>query len=136
MAATRLTLTFDVDWASDCAIDTVAEKLVEWGVRLTWSVTHSCSAVDRLPLRPDLFEPGIHTNFLTCSTHGVTQEEVLPQCIDLVREVLSMRSHSVYQSGPPLNLIAQRTPIRVSRQQYFSARNGRVRPLDQWLARA
>ncbi|HEY8645027.1 MAG TPA: hypothetical protein VIL77_04030 [Gaiellaceae bacterium] len=63
-------LTLDVDWCPDSAIDDVAELLIERDVPATWLVTHTSPAIDRLRLRADLFELGIHPNFLPGSTHG------------------------------------------------------------------
>ena len=63
-------LTLDTDWAPDFVIDFVAKQLVAYQVRATWFVTHASPAVERLSQHSDLFELGIHPNFLPGSTHG------------------------------------------------------------------
>lgn len=106
-------VTIDVDWAPDVAIDHVAQLLVDRGVPATWFVTHSSPALDRLRDRPDLFELGIHPNFLDGSTHGETHEQVLAHCLELVPDAISMRTHSLYQSTPLFALVLHSTPIEV-----------------------
>src|SRR5215467_8520985 len=95
-------LTFDIDWAPDFMIDHVAGILVEARVRATWFVTHSSDAIDRLREHPDLFELGIHPNFLPGSSHGSSPQEVLQTCMTIVPEAQSFRTHSLVQSTPLL----------------------------------
>jgi peptidoglycan/xylan/chitin deacetylase (PgdA/CDA1 family) len=66
----RVCVTLDVDWASDAMIDQTARILLEHEVPATWFITHASAAVDRLRDHPELFELGIHPNFLPGSTHG------------------------------------------------------------------
>lgn len=106
-------ITFDVDWAPDAAIDAVAELLVDARVAATWFVTHASPAVDRLREHPELFELGIHPNFLAGSTHGATPEAVLEHCMSLVPEARSMRTHGLVQSSALLALVRSTTPIAV-----------------------
>lgn len=106
-------ITLDVDWAPDFVIDWVAERLVARLVRATWFITHASPAIDRLRQHPDLFELGIHPNFLPGSTHGDTPEAVLRHCMDLVPEAVSMRTHSLVQSSPLLELVMHSTLIKV-----------------------
>ncbi len=105
-------LTFDVDWAPDFMVEAVAGALVERDVKATWLVTHSSPAIDRLRERPDLFELGIHPNFLPGSSHGATVAEVLATSMHLVPEARSMRSHALVQSSPILTAVLESTPIR------------------------
>lgn len=104
-------LTLDIDWAPDCAIDWVAQHLVQRKVRATWFVTHLSPAVSRLRDHPDLFELGIHPNFLPGSSHGSTIDAVLDHCMQLVPEASSLRSHALVQSTPILAHIMSATPI-------------------------
>jgi hypothetical protein len=106
-------LTLDVDWAPDFVIDHVARILVTTGARATWFVTHESPAIDRLRERPDLFELGIHPNFLPGSSHGASVEAVLEHCLSLVPTARSMRTHSLVQSTPLLVEVLRRTPIEV-----------------------
>lgn len=93
-------LTLDVDWAPDFMIDAAADALIARDVRATWFVTHASPAIDRLRERPDLFELGIHPNFLAGSTHGDTPEAVVAHCLDLVPEATAVRTHCLLQSTP------------------------------------
>jgi hypothetical protein len=111
MIMNDIVLTLDVDWAPDFVIDFVAVRLIEYKVRATWFVTHRSEAIERLRQHPDLFELGIHPNFLSCSTHGSTPEEILQHCMTLVPEATSMRTHGLYQSTLLLAQIMIQTPI-------------------------
>ncbi|MGA6826582.1 hypothetical protein ACO9S2_03090 [Nitrospira sp. NS4] len=132
MSQQRFGLTLDVDWAPDCVIDAVAQRLEAHAVRATWFITHLSPAVERLRARRDLFELGIHPNFLPGSTHGCTHEEVLRHCMHLVPEAVSMRSHSVYQSGSLYACVLRDTPIRVD-SSTFLPEMAYIRPLEQPL---
>jgi polysaccharide deactylase WbmS-like protein len=112
VTASQVVLTFDVDWAPDFAIDAIADELVAAGVRSTWMITHSSPAVDRLRGRPDLFELGIHPNFLPGSTHGETPEAVLDHCMALVPGATTMRTHALFQSSLLMRTVLERTPVR------------------------
>ena len=106
-----IALTLDLDWAPDFAIDFVAERLIIRQVRATWFVTHLSPAIERLRRYPELFELGIHPNFLPGSTHGDTPEAVLRHCVALVPEATSMRTHALFQSSPLLEQIVIQTAI-------------------------
>ena len=107
----EIVLTLDVDWAPDCAIDFVAEKLLSHHIRATWFITHPSPAIVRLKEYPHLFELGIHPNFLQGSTHGDSPEAVLDHSMSLVPNAMSMRSHALVQSTPLLDQVMLRTPI-------------------------
>lgn len=108
----RPVITLDVDWAPDAAIDFAADILIRAGARATWFLTHASPAVDRLRARPELFELGIHPNFLERSSHGATPEAVLDYCMKLVPEATSMRTHALVQSTPLIDAVLKRTPVR------------------------
>jgi polysaccharide deactylase WbmS-like protein len=114
-----IVLTFDIDWAPDFAIDFVAQQLVRHQVRATWFVTHNSPAIERLRQHSDLFELGIHPNFLPGSTHGSTTAEVLDHCMRLVPEAFSVRTHCLFQSTPLLCDVLNLTPIRVDASLYL-----------------
>ncbi|MGH7824306.1 MAG: hypothetical protein ACREQ7_03915 [Candidatus Binatia bacterium] len=104
-------LTIDTDWAPDCTIDFVAEQLIAHRVRTTWFLTHTSPAITRLAAHPELFELGIHPNFLSGSTHGETPDAVLRHCLAFVPEASSMRTHGLVQSTSLLRQIAAQSPI-------------------------
>jgi hypothetical protein len=119
VTASQVALTFDVDWAPDFAIDAIADELVERGVGATWMVTHASPAIDRLREHPELFELGIHPNFMPGSTHGATPEEILDHCMALVPEATTMRTHALFQSSPLMRLVTARTPVRCDSSQFL-----------------
>lgn len=123
-------LTLDIDWAPDCAIDWVAAQLVARQVRATWFVTHASAAVDRLRDHPELFELGIHPNFLGNSSHGDTIDAVLHDCMKLVPDATSLRSHALVQSTPILNRILAITPI-ITDLSLFLPYTPYLRPVEQ-----
>jgi hypothetical protein len=113
MTERALCLTFDIDWAPDFVVDEVADMCIRRRVRATWFATHQSPAIARLAQHGDLFELGMHPNFMAGSTHGRTYDEVLAHCRALVPDAISVRTHGVYQSGPLLAQIVAQTKIRV-----------------------
>lgn len=107
----KVAITFDIDWAPDCAIDFAADLLVERGVRSTWFVTHLSPAIERLRARPDLFELGIHPNFMPGSSHGEKPEQILKTCMDFVPDAVSLRTHGLLQSGNIFDFVMSLTPL-------------------------
>ena len=125
----EVALTLDVDWAPEIAIDSVAEQLVAHRVRATWFITHMSPAVERLRRHPELFELGIHPNFLQGSSHGDTPSEVLRHCLSLVPDAISMRTHALVQSTPIFDLVMEETPIRID-VSLFLPRATWIRPVE------
>ena len=115
----EVVLTVDVDWAPEVAIEFVVTRLVERGVRSTWFVTHDTPALDVMRRHPDLFELGIHPNFLPGSTHGATPDDVLTHCTALVPEARAMRTHCLVQSTPIFDLVLRTTPVDVDASLYL-----------------
>jgi len=103
-------ITLDIDWVPDFVIDSVAGILREAGVRATWFATHPGDAVTRIRA-DDLFELGIHPNFLPGSTQGSSVSEVLKYCMDVVPDAVCMRTHAMVQSSPLLMQVMRETPI-------------------------
>jgi hypothetical protein len=128
----RFAITLDTDWAPDAAIDFTADLLASQQVKATWFVTHTSPAIARLRGRSDLFELGIHPNFLPGSSHGASPEAVFEHCMQLVPEARSMRTHALVQSTPLLDLMLQKTPIRCD-VTTFLPRARRLELIDyQW----
>jgi hypothetical protein len=109
---TDLAITLDVDWAPDFAIEFAVGLLLEQQVRATWFITHDSPAIQALRQFPDLFELGIHPNFLPGSTHGATPDDVLSHCLSIVPEAQSVRTHSLVQSSPLLQKIINETELQ------------------------
>jgi hypothetical protein len=92
-------LTFDVDWAPDWVIEDISDLLRRKEVKSTWFATHKSETIDSMLEQPELFEVGIHPNFLKGSTQGKNPREVLGNLKKLFPLAKSMRSHALYQSS-------------------------------------
>ncbi len=112
-------ITIDLDWAPDYMIEPMAEALIERGVRATWLITHASPAVEALRDRPDLFELGIHPNFLPDSSHGATPEEVIDHCMRLVPSARCVRTHGLVQSTGLLHALGCREGLCVDLSLYL-----------------
>jgi hypothetical protein len=106
-------ITLDIDWAPDAAIDATAEILEAAGCAATWFVTHETPALERLRQRDDLFELGIHPNFLPGSSHGSEPAEVLSNVLAIVPEARCIRTHAAYQTGPVLKMLHDFPQLRL-----------------------
>jgi hypothetical protein len=128
----RSAITLDTDWAPDAAITDCARLLVDAKVRATWFVTHESAAIRALREHPDLFEIGIHPNFLPGSSDGATPSEVLASCMRLVPDATSMRTHALVQSTALLENVLLQTPIRCDASLLLSYA-AHVEPVEyQW----
>ena len=76
-------ITFDIDWAPDFMIQNIMDQLEAAGVKSTWFITNDTPALERMRQFPDLYELGIHPNFLPGSSHGSSVDEVLNNLMDL-----------------------------------------------------
>ena len=92
-------LTIDVEWAPDFMLSQLVDRLLASGAKATFFVTHETPVLDRIRERPDLFELGIHPNFLPGSTQGGHPEEVLEYLRRTVPEATSMRTYALLQSS-------------------------------------
>jgi len=92
-------VTIDIDWAPDIAIDKTAKTLIDNNVKCTWYITHTSPAITRLIENKELFECGIHPNFLANSSHGETVDEVLKYISSIVPDAKSVRSHALVSSS-------------------------------------
>ncbi len=104
-------IVFDVDWAPDFVIDYTASLLIKHEIKATWFITHPSPAVERLKSFPELFELGIHPNFLENSTQGKSQKEVIEYCMSIVPQAVSMRTHAYYQSSLMFADISKHTHV-------------------------
>ena len=104
-------ITLDIDWAPDFVIDHIAEELIQREIKATWFVTHESEAIKKLLNKTDLFECGIHPNFLKNSTHGNSEKEILDYIVSIVPGAKVMRTHSLVQSTPLLRNIVDQYKI-------------------------
>lgn len=106
-------ITFDVEWAPDYAIDFVTSMLRKYRVKSSWFVTHDSKSLRCLREDRDLFECGIHPNFLTGSTHGDTEREVLKAVKAVVPEATVVRTHGLFQSSKLMGIMVKEFGIEV-----------------------
>jgi hypothetical protein len=128
---TRAAITLDLDWAPDFMIDAAAQALLDREVRATWFVTHTSPAVERLAEHPDLFELGIHPNFLAGSSHGSTPQEVVAHCAALVPGARAVRTHCLLQSTPLHDALLAGSDVDVDVSLFLPGATG-VEPVVQW----
>lgn len=86
-----LTLTCDIEWASEPEIKQVFDLADRYALPLFPFVTHESKF-----LRCRGGAQGIHPNFLEGSTQGRTETEVLDYCFKLVPSAKAFRSHCFY----------------------------------------
>jgi hypothetical protein len=127
----RSAITLDTDWAPDFMVDAAADALLAREVKATWLITHDSPAIDRLRERPDLFELGIHPNFLPGSSHGATPAEVVAHCAALVPGARAVRTHCLLQSTPLHDELLRGSDVEVDLSLFLPhARD--VEPVVQW----
>lgn len=110
MIARDIIVTLDIDWAPDWMVASAAAMLARRGVKATWFATHVSPVLNDLRSEP-LFEVGLHPNFLPGSTHGGDPAEVMRHMKEAVPDATSVRTHSLCQSEPHLQLMAERFGI-------------------------
>lgn len=105
----KIFLTFDIDWASDEVLEYTIDFLEQEEVAATFFVTHETHLLERLR-KNSLFELGLHPNFqkLLSGDTESAMEEIFEQCHSIVSEAKSIRSHSLVQSSPLLDLFYQK----------------------------
>jgi peptidoglycan/xylan/chitin deacetylase (PgdA/CDA1 family) len=121
----QIAITLDTDWAPDCVIHEMLDVFEASGVPSTWFVTNEVSALVRMRARPELYELGIHPNFLPRSSHGSSVVDVLATCMALVPEAVSMRTHGLEQGTRCLDEAIASTPVRFD-TSLFMPRASRV----------
>lgn len=106
-------LTFDVDWVPDFVIDFVIEQLIEKNIRSTWFVTHDSPSIRKIIEMKDLFEIGLHPNFLPTSTHGKNEDEVMNYFSKFIPNTKLIRTHALFQSTVLLRNLIQNYKIEI-----------------------
>ena len=107
-------ITLDVDWASDFVVEPIIDVFIKNQVKSTWFITHKTPVLNKaLRKNKKLFELGIHPNFMKNSTQGVTEEEVMSYCKDVVPEAVSVRTHGLIQSSNLLTTFAQNYSMKI-----------------------
>ena len=114
----KFCITIDIDWASDFMIDSVASQLIKKNLRCTWFITHLSPAVERLK-ECELFELGIHPNFLPNSSHGQVEDEVIKHCLSMVPDAKCVRMHALVQSSLLLKKLREEYGILIDASLYI-----------------
>jgi len=102
----KIFLTFDIDWASDEVITFTLDIIERYDVKATFFITHNTRLLQRMRENPNI-ELGIHPNFNLLLNGNISQgknlHEVIEQCLKIVPDAVSVRSHSMVQSTPILD---------------------------------
>lgn len=102
-------ITIDMDWACDDVLKYSIDYLERHNVKATFFVTHNTPLLERLRGNP-LFELGVHPNFqylLNGTSNFKNMSEVLESIMKIVPDAVSVRSHSLVQSSPILDLFIE-----------------------------
>lgn len=106
-------LTIDTDWAPDCAIEAVTDMLLKKKTKATWFITHDSPSIRRLFKHDDIFEFGLHPNFLPESTQGKNENEVMEYLRAILPDSRILRTHTLYQSSRLLAFLTDKFNIEI-----------------------
>ena len=101
--AKKYAITFDIDWAPDCAILKCLELVEKANCKATFFATHNTSVNQEILSRGHNL--GIHPNFLPGSSQGSDVKAIVAECLTYAPDAWCMRSHSLVQSSPLLHEI-------------------------------
>ena len=97
----QVSLSFDVDWATDEVLEDTIALLDAANVKATFFATHKTAVLERLDR--GRYEIGVHPNFNPLlegkAKPGTTFRDVLQESRDMYDDVVGMRSHGVVSSG-------------------------------------
>lgn len=88
-------ITMDVDWASDFAIEYAVKFFQERQLPLTLFFTHMSPYINTLVQNGGVTY-GIHPNFIQPSSQGRDKGEIIDYCLDCFPEVEAFRAHRWY----------------------------------------
>lgn len=98
-------LTIDVDWAPDFVIKEIADVLIEKDIKATWFITHDSAYIRKLIEYKDIFEFGLHPNFLPNSTQGSNYREIMDYLRRILPDTKIIRTHALVQSTKLLSML-------------------------------
>ena len=99
----KYAITFDIDWAPDCAILKCLELIEKANCKASFFATHDTPVNQEIVLRGHNL--GIHPNFLPGSTQGSDVKTIVSECLSYSPDAWCMRTHSLVQSSPLLHEI-------------------------------
>ena len=104
----RYAITFDIDWAPDCAILECLKLVEKANCKATFFATHDTPVNYEILSRGHNL--GIHPNFLPGSTQGSDVKTVVAECLTYSPDAWCMRTHSLVQSSPLLHEVFANFP--------------------------
>jgi hypothetical protein len=99
--------TSDIDWASEHAISVTFEMFQDFGVPLTFFITHESRLIRRY-FQDQKVEIGIHPNFLEGSSQGTYATEIIEYLEGLYPESRCFRNHRYYDLNDINDLMYQK----------------------------
>ena len=107
---TKIAITLDVEWASDEIIDYISSIFLKNNIKSTWLVTHPSESMKRILKNSELFEAGIHPNFMSNTTQGKNMDEIMSYLLKICPQAKIMRTHCLYQSTHIFDAILEKFP--------------------------
>jgi len=92
-------ITLDVDWAPDFAIERVRQILKKANRRSTWFVTHDSPSIKEIVACKKEIDAGIHPNFLQGTTQGDSPTKIMNNLKRIVPGAVAVRSHAMVYSA-------------------------------------
>lgn len=134
--ASKIFLSFDIDWAHDEVLADTINIVRDIGVASTWFVTHNTPLLHQLR-NLNGAELGIHPNFNplldgTSVDTGNTAEKIIRSILSVVPDVRSIRSHSLTQNE---RLVDQFRSAGLTHVSNFFIPHGRgveIKPFRIW----
>lgn len=102
-------ITFDVDWACDEVLAHTLDIVEQANIKSTFFITHETPLLARMRNNPNI-ELGIHPNFHKLfieKNYRGNAETILEDCLQIVPEAKSIRTHCLVQSSYLFNLYAK-----------------------------
>lgn len=116
----KIFLTFDMDWACDEILKDFYELLCAMDVCGTINVTHNTKLLEMFR-KEERIELGVHPNYnmlLDGTGSGQSFEDVLRDCVRIVPEAVTVRSHSL-TSGSKISSIYARYGLKYDLNMFY-----------------
>ena len=102
-----IAITSDIDWAPDEVIQDTVDLFQKYNVKCTLFCTHDTNVIKKS--NRDLFEIAIHPNFNNTlnGSSNKRPDEIIEEIFKIYPEAEGVRSHSLTNSTPLLNLFSK-----------------------------
>jgi hypothetical protein len=120
----------DIDWCHEEVMANTVEVFESHGVKCTFFATHKSDVL--LRSNKDLFEVGLHPNFnnLLLERKGDrTAKEIVADLLEIYPAAVGLRSHSLTQSSPLLDIAVQ---AGLKYESNMLVPYQRVKPFRSW----